>query len=93
MWYDLTPADYAKGLRYGAERSDESAARRLAEGKPWSPHDAAYMRRQARRLRAMAMLCDRSTATRAGDVDFRRLNDPSVPREQEDATVAEILGD
>lgn len=85
-----TPAEYAKGLRYGAERSDASAARMQADSKPWSPYEVAYFKRAARRLRAMAALCDRSTCSCAGGVDFRRLNDPTIPREVEDAVVLEI---
>lgn len=92
MWYDLTPASYAESLRYSAERSDESAMRHAAEGKPWSPGEADHFRRQARRLRAMALLCDRSTAARAGEIDFRRLSDPTRSREEEDRIVAEIEG-
>ena len=38
----------------------------------------------------MALLCDRSDAARAGDVDFRRLSDPTFPRDQEAETVAAI---
>lgn len=91
VWYDMPPADYAESLRYGAARSDESAARQRAEGKPWSEHEARHMERQARRLRAMALLCDRSPADRAGAVDMRRLSDPTLDRETEAATVAEIL--
>ena len=90
IWYNLSPAEYAKGLRFNAERSDESAAYKDAEGKPWSPAEAARSRRQARRLRAMATLCDRSDALRAGDVDFRRLNDPSLSADAEADTVAQI---
>lgn len=92
MWYNLTPAEYAESLRYSAERSDRSAAHLMAQGKPWSHLESAHMERQARRLRAMAALCDLSTATRAGAVDFRRLSDPTLDRETESATVAEILG-
>lgn len=91
MWYNLTPAQYAESLRYYAKRSDESAAHRRAEGKPWSRHDAERMERQARRLRAMAILCDRSAAKRAGGIDFQRLSDPTLDRETEAATVAAIL--
>lgn len=87
-WYDLSPAAYAKGLRYSADRSDETAAHHIATGKPWSSHEADRYRRQARRLRAMALLCDRSTATRAGDVDFLGMKDPSQSREAESAAIA-----
>jgi hypothetical protein len=38
----------------------------------------------------MAKLCDLSTAERAGSIDFRRLQDPTVPTEEEDRVVAEI---
>lgn len=90
MWYDLAPRDYAKGLRFKADRSDECAACRLAESKPWSPGEAMHFTRQARRLRAMALLCDRSEAATAGDMDFRGLHDPTLPREEEDRVIAEI---
>ena len=87
-WYDLHPSNYARGLRYHADRSDESAARREAEAKPWSTGEAERYRRQARRLRAMAILCDVSTAATAGGVDFLGMTDPTQPREAEDAAVA-----
>ena len=90
MWYDLTPDQYAEFLRYSAERSDRSALRIEAENKPWSAGDAHRMRRQARRLRAMALLCDAADAGRVGYVDMRRLNDPTCPRDLEDETVAAI---
>jgi hypothetical protein len=82
-WYDLPPARYAAGLRYGAERSDECAAHKMAEAKPWSDGEAKRYRQQARRLRAMATLCERSTAARAGDVDFMGLNCPRQTPESE----------
>lgn len=88
-WYDQPPAGYAKGLRYGADRSDECARRKREEGKPWSAYDAERFERQARRLRAMALLCERSTATRAGDVDFLGMSDPTRTREAEDAAIAQ----
>ena len=90
MFYNLTPAQYAAELRESAERSDRSADRYAVEGKPWSAGEEKYMRRQSRRLRAMATLCDRSTATRAGEVDFLGLHDPTREREREDEIVAGI---
>lgn len=92
MWYNQSPASYATALRYSAERSDRGAARRRAEGKPWSEGDAIHLERQARRLRAMALLCDRSSAARAGDVDFLGLDNPSQSREAEDAAVLKAEG-
>jgi len=83
IWYNLPPADYAKTLRFNAERSDECAAHRRKEAKPWATHEAATFERQARRLRAMALLCDRSPAPCAGQVEFLGLNDPSQSREAE----------
>lgn len=90
IWYDLHPSGYAKGLRYNAERADERVKRYLAEGKPWSAQEAEKSARTARRLRAMAILCDKSTATRAGDIDFLGLHDPSLSRGDEDAAIAKI---
>ena len=90
MWYYNSPKEYANWLRFGAEGSDASAARREAEGKPWSAREAELFRRQARRLRAMAMLCERSTAARAGDIDFRRLHDPTLSDDESDETVSQI---
>jgi hypothetical protein len=87
-WYDLPPSGYARGLRYHAARSDESAARKEAEGKSWSVGEAERYRRQARRLRAMALLCDASAAATAGGVDFLGMTDPSQPRDAEDAAIA-----
>ena len=90
-WYDLQPSDYARGLRYSADRSDECATRQMADGKPWSGYEVERFHRQARRLRAMALLCDRSTAARAGDIDFLGLMNPAQSREDEDAAIASIL--
>lgn len=88
MWYDLHPTAYAVGLRYSAANSDKSAVRRLSEGRPWSPGEAEHFRLQARRLRAMALLCENSSATRAGDVDFRGLSDPTTSKEDVERIVA-----
>jgi hypothetical protein len=94
MWYDMTPADYAKGLRYSARRADDDAEKYEARPESWAKFDAAYNRAQARRLRAMAMLCDMSDATRAGDVDFRKLNDsPPTLTAQIDAILHKIEED
>lgn len=90
IWYNLPAADYAKGLRYNAERNDECAAYKDKEGKPWSADEAARNRQQARRLRAMALLCDRNPNAPAGSIDFRGLSDPSTPRDIEAATVEAI---
>lgn len=91
-WYDQSPADYARGLLYGADRSDETARHKRDEGKPWSYIDAEHFERQARRLRAMARLCTRSNATRAGDVDFLGLTNPAQSREAEAAAIAKAEG-
>jgi hypothetical protein len=90
IWYNSSPAEYAKGLRFNAERNDECAAYKDTEGKAWSAGEAEQNRRQARRLRAMAKLCDMSEALRAGEIDFRGLSDPMNPREAEARTVAAI---
>lgn len=90
MWYDQNPKEYAEYLLFAAERNDECAARKDAESKPWSAMDASHNRRQASRLRAMATLCHWSNAERAGAVDFRGLNDPTTPRDLEQATVEDI---
>lgn len=87
-WYDLTPADYATGLRYYAERSDVQASRIGAEGKPWSADNAERSRRQAHRLRAMALLCDISTAATAGEVDFLGMTNPSQATTDETDAIA-----
>lgn len=98
VWYTFPGSRYAATLRWNAERSEESARRKLQEDvpeslrtvKPWDIHDAADMRRQARRLRAMAMICDRSPDAPAGSIDFRGLSDPSTPRDVEIATIEAI---
>lgn len=90
IWYNLPASDYAKGLRFNAARSDECAAHKDSEGKPWSLSDAERNRQQARRLRAMALLCDRKPDIPAGNIDFRGLDDPTTPRDVEAATVAAI---
>jgi len=84
MWYDMPPKEYAKSCRYSAERSDASATRIRAEiqatwrDKPplRGEDEAKYFDRQARRCRAMALLCENSDAKRAGDVDFKGLDRP-----------------
>lgn len=83
MWYEQSPSSYAKGLRYGADRSDESAKRYDVSTDRYAPREAIWMRAQARRLRAMALLCDESNALTAGDIDFHNLHDPSVPKLKE----------
>lgn len=90
IWYNLPPADYAKGLRFNAERNDDCAAHKDREGKPWSAGEAGRNRHQARRLRAMALLCDRSGALTAGEVNFLGLTDPGTPRDREEQTCAAI---
>lgn len=89
-WYDLTPAAYAKALRYSADHSDECAARQDKSTDAWAPREAARYRRQARRLRAMALLCERSPADRAGDIDFHGLTDPSQSSGLEEQIVSAI---
>lgn len=88
MWYEQAPAEYAKALRFYAERADEMAAYYDTEGKPWSPHEAAKSRRRARRLRAQAVLCEHSKADRAGDVDFLGMNCPRQTEDEEATAVA-----
>lgn len=91
-WYDLPPKAYAESLRFYADRSERNADRVAAEGKPWSAGNAEYFRRQARRLRAMARLCDASTASRAGAVDFLGLQYPALSRDAENAAIAKAEG-
>lgn len=90
IWYNSRAAAYAASLRYGADRSNESAARQEQEGKPWSSREAERMREQSRRLRAMAILCDRNPDVPASRIDFRGLSDPITPRDVEIATVEAI---
>lgn len=82
-WYDLAPSSYARGLRYSADRSEDSAKHKEAEGKSWSAGEALRYHRQARRLRAMALLCDASSAATAGKVDFLGMTDPTQSIEAE----------
>lgn len=88
MWYDQTPANYAKGLRWDADRNDERAAHHRTQNEPWSPGDVVFAMRAARRLRAMAILCDHSTEERAGGVDMLGMDRPEQTREDEDRAVA-----
>jgi hypothetical protein len=88
IWYNLTPKEEAAQLRYHAENSERSAARMRAARSGYSEHDARDMDRQARRLRAMAILADRSPASTAGKVDWMGLGDPSRSLESEAAAVA-----
>lgn len=90
IWYNAPASSYAATLRYNAESSDRSAARMEADSKSWSASDAEHMRRQARRLRAMAMLCDRNPTVPAGAIDMRGLSNPGTPRDVEAATVEAI---
>lgn len=82
-----TPAACAKALQFYAERSDECEKHQRAGG---DSYRAAHYQHQARRLRAMAMLAERSTAATAGEVDFRRLYDPGLGREAETIIIEEI---
>lgn len=93
MWYDQPPIEYAKGLRYNADRSDETADRCEKEGKPWSQSEVEHFRRAARRLRAMALLCDRSRATRAGDVNFLGMSSPAQTNEELDSILHQLERD
>lgn len=90
IWYNLPAESYAKDLRYNAERNDECAAYKDTEGKPWSNGEAERSRHQARRLRAMALLCDRNPHVAAGSIDFRGLSDPITPRETEVEIIQDI---
>ncbi|TPI86407.1 hypothetical protein [Mesorhizobium sp. B2-8-9] len=90
IWYNAPAASYARSLRYGAERNDECAAYKATENKPWSAREAEANRHQARRLRAMALLCDRTPDAPAGSIDFRGLSDPTTPHDIETATIAAI---
>jgi len=83
-WYDRTPAERAKGLRYAADESERCAKFLASIG---DDRAERYVR-QARRLRAMAILCDHSKATKAAHVDFLGMTEPSQTREQEDKAVA-----
>lgn len=88
MWYDLTPANYAKGLRFNADRCDQQAEHHRNDSRAWSPYEEERAVRNARRLRAMAILCDVATVDRAGEVDFLGMQCPAQTREEEDAAVA-----
>ncbi|WP_269581934.1 hypothetical protein [Roseibium sp. Sym1] len=90
IWYTLPGKTYATSLRFNAVRAEQSAERREAEGMPWSAGDAEKMRQDARRLRAMAMLCDRSPDYPAGSIDFRGLSDPTTPKDVQDTIVTDI---
>jgi hypothetical protein len=90
MWYNLTPSEYAVTLHWYAARSDEGADAQDKLDVSWGPRTAERLRHQARRLRAMAMLCERSVLSQAGDVDFHDLHSPALTREQEVAIIEEI---
>ena len=83
LWYDTPPKEYAKLYHAAARRSKESAARQQAEAKPWSEGEIKNFVRQARRLRAMALLCENSEAKRVGDVYFMGLDRPDFGPEIE----------
>lgn len=90
IWYNSRASAYAASLRYGAEISDENAKRQEQEGKPWSRMEADRMRRQSRRLRAMATLCDRNPDLPSSRIDFRGLSNPITPTDAEIAIVEAI---
>jgi hypothetical protein len=98
IWYNSPGSSYAETLRWNAARSEENARRKLQEDvpeslrklEPWDRIGAEDMRRQARRLLAMAMLCDRFPDMPASHIDFRGLHDPTTPRDVEAATVEAI---
>lgn len=90
IWYNLAASVYAVSLRWNADRNEEFARNVETEGKPWSRSQAESQRHQARRLRAIATLCDREPTQPAGHVDFRGLSDPTTSREMEIATIEAI---
>lgn len=92
-WADDPPKEYAKLCRFMAERSTRSAARQRAEAKPWSEGEAKYFDLQARRCRAMALLCENSKAERAGDIDFRGLDRPELDLETQLRVIESIERD
>jgi hypothetical protein len=89
-WADDPPKEYAKLCRSAAERSTKSASRQRAEAKPWSEGEAKYFDQQARRCRAMALLCENSKAERAGDIDFRGLDKPELDLETQIQVIESI---
>ena len=88
---EMTPEEYARSLRASAENSDKSAARwRNPNDRPFkggseqiAEMEARHFDRQARRLRAMALLCDRSTAATISEIDFFDLHNPARSMERE----------
>lgn len=90
-WYLNTPSAYATGLRYNADRSDECATYQERRADSYAAVLANRYRRQAKRLRAMAHLCDISAAETAGDIDFFGMMDPSQSEADEDAAIKKAL--
>jgi hypothetical protein len=98
IWYNAPASSYARTLRFNAEGSEQSAKRKRQEDvpaslrnlKPWDIRDAERFEHQARRLRAMAALCDRNPTVPAGRIDFRGLKDPTTPNDAE-LTVIEAI--
>lgn len=90
-WYDLRPEDYARRLRFNAERARECAARQREEGGRNAEWFAQNYEHSARRCEAMARLCmTQRDKPRAGDVDFRGLNNPKLSQEQEESIIRQI---
>ena len=88
--YDLPPAEMARALRSNAQDNLDLAKKKSRSQDEWIRKDAPKSERTARRLNAMAMLCDMSTAATYGGVQMRGLDDASQPKAVEDLVVAQI---
>lgn len=85
MWYEMPPSERARFMRFSASEQQSKIDRyygAVARGlRPmdWRPANLEDSLRSIKRLEAMAMLNEASTASRAGDVDMLGLQDPTIP--------------
>lgn len=90
MDYNAPAQRHAATLRFYANRAMEAAKARRSEGKSWSEGDAERFEHQARRLLAMAALCNASPDVQVKNVDFQRLDDPTLSVDEETVIIENI---
>lgn len=84
--------DHARALRYQAGRSEAAAAEKRAHPRnAWSHSDAEDLEHSAKRMRAMALLCDMAPAdTPSGRIDYRGLDRSDLGYRREGEIIAQV---